>query len=65
MPKNNSGGYQKQDNSKMMHTADWQQPESTYSQRDGNNTLSYMSRTDATATKQASQIRSQQYKGKY
>lgn len=65
MPKNKPAGYQKMEDSMQMHKADWQQPQAVYSQKDDNATLRYMSRADAMVSKEAKQISSQQYKGKY
>lgn len=51
--------------SMSMHKSDLQAPESTYSQGFENKTLGYVARQDRTASKEASQLKRQAYKGKY
>lgn len=47
------------------HVEDYQRPSSAYSQQDFNKTTEYISRNDATQTAQASDIKKQDYKGRY
>lgn len=62
MPKHNPQAYK---DSMQMHAADLQQPGSVYSQHDQNKTLSYVERKDAQLSKEAKQLQSQAYKGRY
>lgn len=49
----------------MMEKSSMQQPASVYSQGFENQTLKYMSREDGRASKDARQVRKQEYKGRY
>lgn len=65
MPKGKSSGYQSKMNSMDMHRADLAQPSSSYAQSHDNATLDVVNRTDRICSKEASQLRSQEFKGKY